>query len=173
MAQAKMETIRNRNGVVINMPGQPSIEVTIPQLSDDIQRQLALHGLAQKLVDAAARLRNPDTGAPAPWDEKHRMVRRVADALLAGDWTLRPEKIGADAITADRVQAVADARKLDTETVRAWLNDISAAQRTLVFAHPSVMVALAAIRAARATTDEDHDPFAGLDDNTDPDEAPF
>jgi hypothetical protein len=164
MAQAKMETIRNRSSVVVNMPGQPSIEVAITALTDDMQRQLMLHGLAQKLGDAAARLRNPDTGAAAPWDEKYRMVRRVADALLQGDWTLRPEKVGADTITEDRVQAVANARATDAETIRAWLSTRTAEQRAQVFAHPSVAVALAAIRAARATTDDEADPFAGLDD---------
>lgn len=167
MAQAKMETIRTRSAVIINMPGQPSIEVQTGVLNDDIIRQLTVHGLAQKLGDAAARMRNPDTGAAAPWDEKYRMVRRVADALLQGDWTLRPEKIAADTITEDRVQAVADARQTDTETIRGWLSTRTAEQRAQVFAHPSVVVALAALRAARATTDEDVDPFAGLE------EAPF
>jgi hypothetical protein len=172
MANAKMETVRNHRSIVVNMPGQPSVDVGLATLTTDIVRQLTLHGLAQKLGDAAARMRNPDTGQPASWAEKHAMVRRVADALIAGDWTLRPEKVAADALTPERVAAVARARDADPARIEAWLTTLTAEHRTKVFAHPSVVVALAAIRADRAAagSDPDADPFEGLDSPDSPDD---
>lgn len=174
MANAKMETLRNHRSIVVNMPGMPSVQVGLDDLTPDIVRQLTLHGLAQKLGDAAARLRNPLTGQPASWADKHSMVRRVADALLAGDWTLRPEKVAADTITPERVQAVARARGADAVKVEAWLTGLTPDARAKAFAHPSVAVALAAIRAERAaaTADPDADPFDGLEAGDD-DQAPL
>ena len=45
-----------------------------------------MHGLKQKLVDAAAIGRNPDTGRSATIADKYNAVRAVYDRLLAGMW---------------------------------------------------------------------------------------
>ena len=55
-------------------------------LTGSIQMQAMLHGLKQKLVDAAAISRNPDTGRSATIDDKYNAVREVYDRLLAGNW---------------------------------------------------------------------------------------
>lgn len=48
--------------------------------------QAAMHGIGQKLVDAAALSRNPDTGAAASIADKHDAVRKVYDRLMSGEW---------------------------------------------------------------------------------------
>ncbi len=55
-------------------------------LSPAIQIQAMVHGLKQKLVDAAAISRNPDTGRSATIDDKYNAVREVYDRLLSGHW---------------------------------------------------------------------------------------
>lgn len=55
-------------------------------LSEDIRTQALMHGLKQKLVDAAAISADPATGRPATIDTKYRSVREVYDRLLSGEW---------------------------------------------------------------------------------------
>lgn len=63
-----------------------SITISAGQLSDDIRAQCMMHGLKQKLVDAAAISRNPDTGRSATIDDKLASVNEVATRLLSGQW---------------------------------------------------------------------------------------
>lgn len=63
-----------------------TINLSVDELSNDIRHAALLHGLKQKLVDAAAISRNPDTGRSATIDDKYNAVREVYDRLLAGNW---------------------------------------------------------------------------------------
>lgn len=56
-------------------------------LSDEIRIAATLHGLKQKLADAAAISRNPDTGRSASLDDKIAAVREVFDRITATDGT--------------------------------------------------------------------------------------
>jgi len=71
-------TIAFSNGAVIQL------EATALEIS--IREQAMMHGFKQKLVDAAAISRNPDTGRSATIDDKYAAVREVYDRLLAGSW---------------------------------------------------------------------------------------
>lgn len=62
------------------------ISVNPDTLTDSIQHMALMHGLKQKLVDAAAISRNPDTGRSATIDDKYNAVREVYDRLLSGQW---------------------------------------------------------------------------------------
>ena len=63
-----------------------TILISTNNLAPSIQIQAMVHGLKQKLVDAAALSRNPDTGRSATIDDKYNAVREVYDRLLAGNW---------------------------------------------------------------------------------------
>jgi len=54
----------------------------------------ALHGLKQKLGDAMAIERDPDTGRSATPAQKHAAMMRVHESLLAGEWNRRAEGDG-------------------------------------------------------------------------------
>ena len=62
------------------------LTISAEQLNADILGQALMHGLKQKLVDAAAISRNPDTGRSATIDDKYNAVREVYDRLLSGEW---------------------------------------------------------------------------------------
>lgn len=62
------------------------LTISADQLNADILGQALMHGLKQKLVDAAAISRNPDTGRSATIDDKYNAVREVYDRLLSGEW---------------------------------------------------------------------------------------
>ena len=164
---AKIETIRTNAGIVVNVPGLPSIDVRVSALSSDIRHKLMLHGLGQKLADSMAKERDPVTGKSASFAVKHASCKRIADALMSGEWTVKAERLAPDAITPDRIDAVAAARKVDAATVETWLAGLTPDRRTAVFAAPAVVVELARIRAERTTSATDEDPFAGLPDGDD------
>lgn len=60
-------------------------------LSPTIIAQAVMHGLKQKLVDAAAISRNPETGRAASVADKFDAVKEVYDRLLSGEWNKRRE----------------------------------------------------------------------------------
>lgn len=62
------------------------ISVNPATLTASIQHMAMMHGLKQKLVDAAAISRNPDTGRSATIDDKYNAVREVYDRLMSGQW---------------------------------------------------------------------------------------
>lgn len=64
-----------------------SLSVDPATLSDEIRTAAMLHGLKQKLGDAAAISRNPDTGRSASLDDKIAAVREVFDRITSPDGT--------------------------------------------------------------------------------------
>ena len=63
-----------------------NLVIQIGDLSPAIQEQALLHGLKQKMVDAAAISRNPDTGRSATIDDKYNAMKEVHDRLHSGSW---------------------------------------------------------------------------------------
>ena len=81
-------TISNDNGgeLTLTFGNGEQLTLSAEQLNADIRGQALMHGLKQKLVDAAAISRNPDTGRSATFDDKYNAVREVYDRLLSGEW---------------------------------------------------------------------------------------
>lgn len=69
-----------------------SCTVDLAALSADIVAKLAVHGLQQKIADAAS-------GATT-LDEAHASMQKAAAAILAGDWSARVAGAGVDEETA-------------------------------------------------------------------------
>jgi hypothetical protein len=88
MAQATIRTTIDRSQLAITTDAG-EIVVTLGNLSDNIIEQLAMHGLKQKICDAAAIPRDTETGRSATPQEKFAAMRRVADSLLAGEWGVK------------------------------------------------------------------------------------
>lgn len=72
--------------MVISFANGKTLTITPSMVSESIREQATLHGLKQKLVDAAAISRNPDTGRSATIEDKYAAVKEVYDRLLAGSW---------------------------------------------------------------------------------------
>jgi len=77
--------------IIMTPAGGAPVRLEVTQLSEEIVRYAVLHGLKQKLVDAAAISRNPDTGRSATVADKLAAVQDVLDRLLAGEWNKRRE----------------------------------------------------------------------------------
>ena len=74
--------------LTLNFANGQTLEVNTENLSPEIIQQATLHGLKQKLVDAAAIGRNPDTGRSASIEDKFNAVKEVFDRITGpnGTW---------------------------------------------------------------------------------------
>ena len=128
-------------------------------LNIDMQQQAMLHGLKQKLVDAAAISRNPETGRAASVEDKYQAVKVVYDRLLAGQWNAAREGGGnAGGLLLQALCRMYDGRKTPDE-LKAFLADKSDAEKTALRKNPRVATIIEDIRAeqgkaANIDTDE-------------------
>lgn len=96
---AAVEAEISLNAPTVGIDGNDTLQLTfangkrltlqVRDLPEPILAQALMHGLKQKLVDAAAISRNPDTGASATVEDKFQAVKEVYDRLLAGEWNKR------------------------------------------------------------------------------------
>jgi hypothetical protein len=83
-------TIDAPNGVLsIQTQGHMPIIVLLNDMADDVIRYATLHGFKQKIVDAAALSRNPDTGRSATVADKYNAMLTVYNQLMGGNWNKR------------------------------------------------------------------------------------
>jgi len=128
-------------------------------LTSDVQQYAMMHGLKQKLVDAAAISRNPETGRPASPDDKFHAVKAVYDRLLAGQWNAAREGGGnAGGLLLQALCRMYAGRKTVDE-LKAFLADKTDAEKTALRKNPRVASVIEEIRAeqgkaANVDTDE-------------------
>ena len=84
--ETMLDTTHGSEGLALTFSNRGTLRINLRDLSDTIILHATLHGLKQKLVDAAALSRNPDTGRSATIDDKYAAVREVYDRLLSGNW---------------------------------------------------------------------------------------
>lgn len=116
-------------------------------LSDDLRVHAIMHGLKQKLVDAAAISRNPETGRAASVEDKYQAVKTVYDRLLAGQWNATREGGGnAGGLLFQALCRMYDGRKTP-EQLREFLADKSDAEKTALRKNPRIAAIIEEIRA--------------------------
>lgn len=115
--------------LVLSFSNDKRISVNPAMLSDSIQHAALMHGLKQKLVDAAAISRNPDTGKTASIDDKYNAVKEVYDRLLAGQWNKTREGGSTKGGLLFRALCILYADKTP-EAIRAFLEKKTAAEKT-------------------------------------------
>ena len=113
----------------------------------EIQLQAMMHGFKQKLVDAAAISRNPETGRAASVADKFQAVKTVYDRLLAGQRNAVRE--GGTATGGLLLQALCrmyEGRKT-VEELKAFLAGKTDAEKTALRKNPRVAAIIEDIRA--------------------------
>jgi hypothetical protein len=130
------------------------IVVDANSLNDDIRNMAILHGLKQKLVDAAAISRNLDTGMSASVDDKYNAVKKIADRLTSpdGKWNEGRSASGDDKPAAGvnniLLRALIKMTGRDETYVRAYLGDKTKEQRAALRKNPRVVQIMAELQAA-------------------------
>lgn len=157
--QAQITVERDEDVLVIEFAHGKRIEVRPSQLVASVQEQALFHGLKQKLVDAAAIGRNPETGRPASVEDKYQAVKTVYDRLLAGAWNATREGGGATGGLLLQALMRMYAGRKTPDQLREFLADKTDAEKTALRKNPRVAQIIEDIRietgkAANIDTEE-------------------
>ena len=90
--QAAIETRLTDYTLTLTFANGKEMTVNIASLSADIARAATLHGLKQKLCDAGAIARDPETGRTATIDTKYQAVKEVFDRITSTDGTWNKQR---------------------------------------------------------------------------------
>lgn len=143
--------------MIIKFSNGKEIVVDVPLLSLKIRAMAMMHGLKQKLVDAAAISRNPDTGRTADIDDKYNAVKEVYDRLISGEWN---KKRGEGAEPRGGLLFAALCRLYPAKSpdvLREWLGKQDKKTQAQLRANPKIAAIIDEIRAEGAgniNTDE-------------------
>jgi len=128
-------------GVSIDFENGEALVVELEQLSEDIIRRLALHGMSQKLGDSYA-------GAEA--DEAFGLANGVAERLVAGDWAAVRASGGGVTRVSALVEALATVTGQEIEAALGVVKEMSDDQKKDLKKHPAIAAELARISAEKA-----------------------
>ena len=138
--------------LVLHFANGEVLELNANELSPEIRRMALLHGLKQKLVDAAAISRNPETGRPASPNDKFQAVKAVYDRLLSGQWNATREGgSGNGGLLFQALCRMYEGRKTPEE-IRAFLDTKTDAEKAALRKNPRVAAVIEEIRAEQGKT---------------------
>lgn len=123
------------------------LTITASQLTNNVMEYAIFHGLKQKLVDAAAISRNPETGRAASVEDKFQAVKTVFDRLLAGQWNATREGGGATGGLLLQALCRMYAGRKTPDELKAFLADKTDAEKTALRKNPRVAQIIEEIRA--------------------------
>ena len=143
-------------------------------LTPEIQRAAMLHGLKQKLVDAAAISRDTATGRAATISTKYDAVKEIFDRITGENpsWN-RPRAGGAGGQGGLLARAIARYKGVEVAAAKAYLDRLTDAQKQALRVDPRIATIINELRmesAKPAGIDTDA-LLGGLDDlGTEPDD---
>lgn len=130
--------------------GAPPLVIYAAELLDDIRTAACMHGLKQKIGDAAAMSRDPETGRSATLSDKRAAMVAVAERLRGGAWNAeRGEGTGAGGVLFQALCRMFPERPRDE--VRERLAGMSKAEQAAMRKNPRIATIIAEIQAAAAS----------------------
>lgn len=123
-------------------------------LAPEIQRAALLHGLKQKLVDAAAISRDTTTGRAATIVTKFNAVKEIFDRITgasgeAPSWN-RPRAGGAGGQGGLLARAIARYKNVEVSAAKAYLDRLTDAQKQALRVAPQIATIINELRAESA-----------------------
>ena len=123
-------------------------------LAPEIQRMAMLHGLKQKLVDAAAISRDTATGRAATIATKFNAVREIFDRITgaggeAPSWN-KPRAGGAGGQGGLLARAIARYKNVEVAAAKAYLDRLTDAQKQALRVDPRIATIINDLRAESA-----------------------
>lgn len=149
-----------KDTLTINFSNGKVIEVDVSKLSPEIQKQAMLHGLKQKLVDAAAIARNTDTGQSATITEKYEAVKEVADRVTGADATwnkVREAGASASGSSSLLARALVEVSGKSRADIDAYLESKSKEEKAALKLSAKIAPVILRLQAAGNKSDVDGD----------------
>ena len=146
-----------------------TLTVEIAKLSPEITQQAVIHGLKQKLCDAAAISRDPVTGKTATIETKYAAVREVFDRITAPDGTWNKIREGGNSSGGLLLTALVRmyaGRKTRDELVE-FLATKTDAEKSALRKNAKIAAIIDEIKAERATDGDGIDSDSLLDELND------
>ena len=143
-------------GTVVTFTTADGLKTSLDAMSltPELREAALMHGLKQKLGDAAAISRNPETGRSATTGDKLAAIEEVRERLLAGSWNKTREAgehTGAGGLL---FKALCIVRKDKTaDEIRAYIASRTKEEQAAMRKVPAVAEAIEKIRLANAKTD--------------------
>lgn len=121
-------------------------------LTPDIIQSAIMHGLKQKLIDAAAIGRNPDTGATATIDDKFNAVNEIFQRITGDAPTWNKIRVGGEGGNKGGllVRAMMRLTSKARDTITEYLNGLSKEEVAALRKNPRVVEVIAQLQAEQA-----------------------
>jgi hypothetical protein len=149
--------------LTLNFANGKALEVDTLKLSADIVQQATLHGLKQKLVDAAAIGRNPDTGRSATIDDKYEAVLEVFERITTADGTWNKVREGGAATGGLLQRALIRITGKSKAEIEAYLSDKSKEEQAALRKNAKIAPVIAELQAEANKGGDDVDSDALLE----------
>lgn len=152
------EVNREAGALFIRFPrlgDDKTMRLDVAALSPEIVEIATYHGLKQKLIDAAAIGRNPDTGKSATDMDKWQAVDSVYQRLMSGEWNAPRE--GGDGSASLLARALMRMTGKTRADVDEWLKAKSDVERKALRANAKVAAIIAEIQAENVDDSIDTD----------------
>ena len=126
-ATMAVEIDRASNRITFTVRDAGEIVLDMSRLSPEVLAYAAFHGMKQRIADAAAMSRNPDTGAPASPVDKFAAMEALAAHYMSGsdEWALRVASGGAGKPSGLTLRALADVQGVDITTMRERVDTLA------------------------------------------------
>lgn len=126
-ATMAVEIDRASNRITFTVRDAGEIVLDMSRLSPEVLAYAAFHGMKQRIADAAAMSRNPDTGAPASPADKFAAMEALAAHYMSGsdEWALRVASGGAAKPSGLTLRALADVQGVDITTMRERVDTLA------------------------------------------------
>ena len=166
---AAVETSTDGLHLRLTFSNGEALVVEVEKLSPEITRQAIIHGLKQKLCDAAAISRDPITGKTATIETKFMAVKEVFDRITAPDGTWNKIREGGNnsggLLLTALIRMYAGRKTRDDLT--EFLASKTDAEKAALRKNTKVAAIIEEIRTERATDDEGVDSDAILEELND------
>lgn len=142
------------NSLAMTFANGKTLELKAEQLPQSIRDYAILHGLKQKLVDAAAIARDTETGLPASIDDKFNEVNKVLARLIEGSWNAVRE--GGQSNGGLLFRALVELYPNKTaEQLKAYLESKTNPEKTALRANPKIASIIERIKAKSIDVNSD------------------
>lgn len=146
-------TVETTGELVLTFRHGEVLRVNPETLNPEIQRMAMLHGLKQKLVDAAAISRDTTTGRAATIATKYNAVKEIFDRITgASGWPAwnKPRAGGAGGQGGLLARAIARYKSVTVEQAKAHLDRLTDAQKQALRTLPQIATIINELRAESA-----------------------